>query len=203
MRFIKDCEKAIGKKVTVLRSSKYASVEECVLSFGWFRNIHNYFYPCTNRLKKEVRKIWEQKHKGENLTYIWGMDYQEKNRAERIIEGNPQADHLFPLIEKQLSKEDVHGLFERTFDFKRPVMYDLGYPNNNCVGCIRGGMGYWNKIRKDFPDVFDRRAKLERQLGNSILKECYLDELDPNRGNMNTEIFPECGIMCYLANEER
>lgn len=25
------------------------------------------------------------------------------------------------------------------------------------------------------------------------------DELDPNRGDMNTEIFTDCGIMCYLA----
>ena len=32
-------------------------------------------------------------------------------------------------------------------------MYDLGYPNNNCIGCIKGGMGYWNRIRKDFPDI--------------------------------------------------
>ena len=29
----------------------------------------------------------------------------------------------------------------------------------------------------------------------------YLDELDPNRGDMNTEIFPDCGIMCYLAQK--
>ena len=27
----------------------------------------------------------------------------------------------------------------------------------------------------------------------------YLDELDPNRGDLNTEIFPDCGIMCYLS----
>ena len=27
----------------------------------------------------------------------------------------------------------------------------------------------------------------------------YLDELDPDRGDMNTEIMPECGIMCYLS----
>lgn len=25
------------------------------------------------------------------------------------------------------------------------------------------------------------------------------DELDPDRGDMNTEIFPDCGIMCYLS----
>ena len=63
----------------------------------------------------------------------------------------------------------------------------------------QGGAGYWNRIRKDFPEVFKNRAELERKVGYSILKGTYLDELDPNKGNMNTEIFPDCGIMCYLA----
>lgn len=140
------------------------------------------------------------------MTYVWGFDLKEKNRAERTIEANPQAEHEFPLIDKNLSKEEVHGLFERTFDFARPLMYDLGYPNNNCIGCVKGGMGYWNRIRKDFPEVFESRAKLEREVSYSILKDgkgnpVYLDELEPDRGNMNTEIFPDCGIMCYLAQK--
>lgn len=66
-------------------------------------------------------------------------------------------------------------------------------------------MGYWNRIRKDFPEVFESRAKLERTVGHSMLKDkngpVYLDELNPDRGDMNTEIFPECGIMCYLAQK--
>lgn len=33
-------------------------------------------------------------------------------------------------------------------------------------------------------------------------KPVYLDDLDPNRGNMNTEVFPDCGIMCYLNLEK-
>ena len=69
----------------------------------------------------------------------------------------------------------------------------------------QGGMGYWNRIRKDFPEVFESRAKLERKVGHSMLKDkngpVYLDELDSDRGDMNTEIFPECGIMCYLAQK--
>jgi len=32
-------------------------------------------------------------------------------------------------------------------------------------------MGYWNKIRKDFPDVFTRMANVERKLDVSILKD--------------------------------
>lgn len=83
-------------------------------------------------------------------------------------------------------------------------MYDMGYPNNNCIGCIKGGMGYWNHIRKDFPEILKKRARLEREVGYSILKESdgtplYLDELAEDRGNMNLEVFPECSIMCYLA----
>jgi len=169
MRFIKDIEKAIGKNVEILRSEQYKTVEECVLSFGGFRNPYNSFAPCTNWLKKRVRKKWESEHQDYDLTYVWGFDLKEKNRAERTIEANPQAKHEFPLIDKNLSKEEVHGLFERTFDFKRPLMYDLGYPNNNCIGCVKGGMGYWNRIRKDFPEVFEARSILERKVGYSIL----------------------------------
>ena len=80
-------------------------------------------------------------------------------------------------------------------------MYKLGYNNNNCIGCVKGGMGYWNKIRVDFPLHFDRMAKLERQIGYTCLhndKEgnIYLDELDPKRGRMTKEVMPNCGLVC-------
>ncbi|WP_243099037.1 phosphoadenosine phosphosulfate reductase [Clostridium sp. AF22-10] len=161
LRFIKDCESAIGKPIQVLRSNEYTCVDDCVRAFGGFRNPGNGFAPCTNWLKKRVRKEWENRNKDYELIYVWGFDFKEKSRAERTVESNPQARHEFPLIDRNLSKEEVHGLFERTFPFKRPFMYELGYPNNNCLGCTKGGMGYWNKIRKDFPDVFKSRSELE------------------------------------------
>lgn len=202
MRFIKDCEKAIGKEIQVLKSQEYNCVEDCARAFGGFRAT-NRFAPCTNWLKKRVRKEWELEHSDYELTYVWGFDLNEKNRAERMVEANPQAAHEFPLIDRGLSKEEVHGLFYQLFSFQRPLMYRLGYPNNNCLGCIKGGMGYWNRIRRDFPEVFESRAKLERQLGYAILKDnngpVFLDELDPDRGDMDMEVFPDCGIMCYLS----
>ena len=109
----------------------------------------------------------------------------------------PQFNHYFPLIERELTKAETHGICAE-LGVKRPVMYDLGYNNNNCVGCVKGGMGYWNKIRVDFPEVFESRSRLEREVGNSILKECYLDELDPNRGRMSDEISTECDIFCMM-----
>lgn len=198
IRFIRDCEVALGKPVEILRSDEYRSVEDCIRHLGYIRMVHSGFAPCTAWLKKAVRKKWECQQTEYDITYVWGMDVEEKRRAQNIEETMIEFHHVFPLIEKNLTKQDCHALLER-LGIKRPSMYDMGYNNNNCIGCIKGGMGYWNKIRVDFPEVFESRAKLEREIGSRCLKECYLDELPPERGRMEDEISTECSVMCYLA----
>lgn len=195
MRFIKDCEKVLGKEIEILKSP-YGSVENAVKGARVLR-LQGGFAPCTNWLKKRVRKQWEDEHKDYELTYVWGMDCDEIHRAENLVDTMIEFEHCFPLIDKNLTKADAHGMCN-ALGIKRPLMYDLGYNNNNCIGCIKGGMGYWNKIRVDFPEVFKSRAKLEKDIGYSILKECFLDELDPSRGRMSEEIMEDCSIFCML-----
>lgn len=200
MRFIKDCEKLLGKPIKILKDKNYGSVENACKAGGIIRSARTGYAFCTDYLKKRVRKEqFEYYHQNDEVTYIWGMDCsaRERARAERVVEAQPNFNHRFPLIEKNLTKQDCHAMAKR-IGLKRPLMYDLGYQNNNCVGCVKGGMGYWNKIRKDFPEVFESRAKLERLLGCRIPKECYLDELDPNRGNADEEIMEDCGIFCEI-----
>ena len=198
MRFLKDCEKAIGKEIEILQSP-YKTVNDVIRQFRFINS--PYGAKCTDVLKKRVRKEWEYEHRNESLTYIWGYDIEERHRAERLLESMPQFKHRFPLIERQLTKEDCHGIL-RELGIKRPMMYELGYRNNNCIGCVKGGMGYWNKIRKDFPKVFQERAKLEREIGASCIKGIYLDELDPHRGRFEDEIMEECSIVCQIVNME-
>lgn len=200
MRFIKDCERLLGKEIKVLKSNTYKSVEDACLAGGMIRSARTGYAFCTDYLKKRVRKEqFELLHKGDEITYVWGMDFseRERKRAERVEQAQPQYKHRFPLIEQQLTKQDCHAI-SRRLGLKRPLMYDLGYQNNNCIGCVKGGMGYWNKIRKDFPEVFKARAELERRLGCRCLTECYLDELDPNRGKIEDEIMEDCGIFCEI-----
>lgn len=183
LRFIKDCEITLGKTIEILRSKKYKSVRDVCLANHLIRLPKG--AACTTYLKKRVRKEWEYEQRDCDLTYVWGFDVDERARAERLLEGMPEFEHEFPLIEKGLKKEDAHGIC-RELGIKRPIMYDLGYSNNNCIGCVKGGKGYWNKIRVDFPEVFADRAKMEREIGYSILKDesgpIFLDELDPNGG---------------------
>lgn len=200
MRFIKDCEKLLGKPINVLKSKVYNTVESACQAGGMIRNARTGYAYCTDYLKKRVRKEqFEMYHHNDEITYVWGMDCspRERARAERIEQAQPDIKHRFPLIEKNLTKQDCHAMSKR-LGLKRPLMYNLGYQTNNCIGCVKGGMGYWNKIRRDFPEVFESRAKMERKLNCRCLKECFLDELDPNRGNADEEIVEDCGIFCEI-----
>lgn len=194
LRFLEDCEKILGREIEVLMSEEYASVDDVIEKARYING--PFGAACTRLLKRNVRRQWEMENPGRH-TYVWGYDIEERKRAARLSVTMPEHDHEFPLIDHNLSKAECHAMADM-LGIKRPMMYDMGYPNNNCIGCVKGGMGYWNKIRRDFPEVFERRAKQEREIGHSCIKGVYLDELDPDRGNMDLEIFEDCTITCQL-----
>jgi hypothetical protein len=133
----------------------------------------------------------------QNITNFGGYDAQEQDRADSIVDRYPAQSHRFPLIEKGISKTEAHEILKAS-GIKRPMMYELGYNNNNCIGCLKGGMGYFNHIRKDFGDVFEKRAKLERLIGASCINGTFLDELDPSIGRHTKPIVDDCGILCEV-----
>lgn len=197
MRFVKDCEQWFGQEVEVLQSEK-RTVETAILQAGGRGYINGVAgAPCTRYLKRRVRKEWELSMPGVALTYVWGMDCTESARCDRLREAMPDQRHIFPLVDKSISKEHAHQILAAS-GIKRPAMYDLGYSNNNCVGCVKGGMGYWNKIRVDFPEVFASRASLERAVGASCINGTFLDELDPEAGRHSPPVCEDCGIFCEL-----
>ena len=109
---------------------------------------------------------------------------------------------MFPLIEEKLTKKDCMQMLVDA-GIELPMMYRLGYSNNNCIGCVKGGMGYWNKIRVDFPEIFNRTAQLEREAGHSCIKGKFLDELSPEAGRFEKIELPECGIYCEVEGMEK
>lgn len=198
IRFLHDCERLLGRKITILQSESYQSVDDVIERKRCINTI--YGAACTTELKMNVRRKWEREHPGHHI-YVWGFDMNEYKRAEQIERTMSAYEHEFPLIDNFFSKGDCHALAEQ-LGLKRPEMYNLGYQNNNCIGCVKGGMGYWNKIRQDFPDVFARRARQERKIGHSCINGIFLDELEPTRGRMSEEVLPDCGIGCYLVSRD-
>jgi hypothetical protein len=157
--------------------------------------------PCTMFLKKEVRKKYERP----NDTQVFGYTAEEEDRVNRFIDANNDVKLWSILLDKGLKKSDCLAILSRA-GIELPEMYKLGYQNNNCVGCVKGGLGYWNKIRTDFPDAFTKMANLEKQLGVKILKHkgerIFLDDLPPDAGEYPKEQSIECGIFCQMAEED-
>jgi len=196
MRFLHDCEKWFGQEVLILKNEKYKGSCHEVFKKQFFNTPHG--SPCTRELKQKVRLNFQQP----NDIIVFGYTAEEEERLNTFIDRNPEVPVRAPLVEQGITKEDVLAMIERA-DIELPVMYKLGYEHNNCVGCVKGGMGYWNKIRVDFPNEFKAYAELERERGYTILKDrngpIYLDELDPKRGRMSDEPKIQCGILCEAA----
>jgi hypothetical protein len=194
-RFLKDCEEWFGQEILILGNDYYKrSIYETFKTSAM--NIRG-AAPCTRVLKKTVRERFEQPTDRQ----VFGYTAEEQARFDRFVDANNHVNIWCPLIEKGLSKEDCLGML-RNANIELPEMYRLGYHNNNCIGCVKGGMGYWNKIKVDFPEQFDRMAKLERVKNQTIFKDRFLDELQPTDGNYPTEQKIECSIFCQMAEED-
>lgn len=191
IRFLRDCEKWFGKEITILQHDTLKSVDDCIRKYKFINSPSG--ARCTFTLKSEVRIKWEKSNPDID-TYVWGFEAgaKEEARAKRLKAKQASRKHIFPLIEAGMDKQSAIN-YVQAAGIAIPEMYKLGYTNNNCVGCVKGGMAYWNKIRVDFPEVFDRMAKLEREIGAKCLKAYYLDELPPDAGRGQKPLVTECG----------
>lgn len=194
-RFLAECQKWFGQDIVILGNDTYDRSIYKVFEKNYMRTPHG--SPCTRALKKQVRQRFE---KPDDLQ-IFGYTVEEQDRLDRFIDANNDVNIRAPLIERGLTKNDCLAMLQNA-NIELPAMYKLGYHNNNCIGCVKGGKGYWNKIRNDFPETFDRMAKLERFKSQTVFKDCYLDELPKDAGNYPQEQSIECGIFCLMAEDD-
>lgn len=195
-RFAADCEKWYDRKIIVLQSEKYKTHFDVIEKRRYVNGPAGAL--CTSELKRMVREKFQQTWDD----HTFGFDASEMSRAEDFRENNPGLLVSFPLIEAGLTKADCKALLTE-IGIELPAMYRLGYANNNCIGCVKGGAGYWNRIREDFPKVFARMAKAERTIGKTILRKkgerLYLDQLDPTAGRFAEDQPADCGVLCQMA----
>lgn len=193
-RFLADCEEWFGQKILILGNDRYnRSIYKCFETSAM--NIKG-ASPCTRKLKKDVRLKFEKP----TDIQVFGYTMEEQDRYDRFLDAN-NILAIAPLIDKGLGKVDCLAMLQNA-NIELPTMYKLGYHNNNCIGCVKGGKGYWNKIKVDFPIVFDRMAKLERVKKQTVFKDVYLDELPLEAGNYPQEQDIQCGIFCHMAEED-
>jgi hypothetical protein len=197
-RFLIDCEKWYGVKILRLSSNKYNDCWDVWEKNRYLAGING--ARCTTELKKKVRQSFQKL----SDLQVFGFTSEEASRADRFMNQNPEVNLWSPLIENNISKNDCFNILIKA-GIELPMMYRMGYKNNNCIGCVKGGAGYWNKIRKDFPEVFQRMSALERSLNARLTKykgkRVFLDELPEDAGRYELEADFQCGVLCGTENK--
>lgn len=203
-RFFADVERWLGRPIKVLASDDYTDIYDVFRRTKWL--IGPAGARCTTELKKNVRTGYQRV----DDVHIFGFTADEQKRVDLFRRNNPELLAEFPLVTAGYTKTDCHRLV-REAGIEIPAMYRLGYRNNNCIGCVKGGMGYWNKVRRDFPEHFAKMAAMERELDVAICKtegpgrkriRVFLDELPPDAGRYIEEPDIECGVLCVTPIQE-
>jgi hypothetical protein len=196
-RFIKLCESWYDINVNIYQSEKFKDQFEVMIKKKFINS--PFGAPCTLELKKKVRQQIEKEIDFDGQIFGFEFEKKEINRAIRFEEQYPASKPLYPLIDNKLTKSECLAILE-SVGIEKPDMYKLGYHNNNCIGCVKGGMGYWNKIRIDFPDIFQKMIDVEEYVGATALKK-PMKELMPTDGRHEEPIAPSCGLFCQIEFE--
>ena len=202
-RFLKDVEKWLGVEIETAVNEKFPN---CSAVEVWNKRKYmsgNAGAPCTVELKKEARIQWEDRNHHDWL--VLGFTADEKRRSDRFRQ--TERDNLIPvLIDEGLTKQDCFKIINDA-GVALPRVYRLGYPNANCIGCVKASSPtYWNHVREQNPRVFKERAEQSRDIGARLVRvkgtRIFLDELDPAAtGNSMKTMDIDCGIFCEERND--
>jgi hypothetical protein len=196
LRFMADVENWIGYKIIKATNDNYPSAD-IVDVFDRVKYMSGVGgAPCTRELKKEARYQFEKNNRID--WHVLGFTIDEWERQKRFNEYE-RGNTIPVLITELITKKDCFKIIEKV-GIKVPIIYSLGYPNANCIGCVKSSSPtYWNLVRATFPEVYDARAIQSRRIGCKLVKRkgkhIFLDELlETDRGGKIKSY--ECGIFC-------
>lgn len=197
-RFFRDVQDWLHWDIRVLRSENFRSVDDVIQRTRYISGPRG--ARCTTELKKVPREAYQR----ESDTHLFGYTLEERHRARRFERNNPTLDVEWLLIERERDKAWCFDLVTRA-GIQPPAMYALGFDHNNCLGCTKSAsVGYWNRTRRLFPEVFKTRALQSRLLGVRMVKHkgerIFLDEIPPDADSPDDEI--ECGPVCQTPTDE-
>jgi len=198
-RFAADCGQWFGRPILNLRNEEYPSCEAVWEKRKYLAGVRG--APCTIEMKKVPRWAFEKSWLPD--VQVFGFTSDESKRAKEFTANNPDVNANYPLMEWGVDKNTCYGILKGV-GLTLPAMYQLGFNNNNCIGCVKAqSPAYWARVRAYFPEIFERRAVLSRRLNVRLVKgtsgkreRFFLDELPANLGLPEVTERLDCGVLC-------
>ncbi len=145
---------------------------------------------CTYHLKTLPFQKWLKENypvkKGEireDIVILYGFDKNEKARIQRrsSILGQQGYKSDFPLAFWERTINEIEDI-----GIKRPATYEL-HRHANCIGCLKSGMQSWYLVYCLYPNLWKEAKETEEEIGYSILKDKFLEELEPKFSQMKCQ----------------
>lgn len=142
---------------------------------------------CTNRLKTRPFHKWlsenfpvEKGKINDDVVILYGFDMNEPKRIQRrsSIMANMGYKTDYPLAFWDRTIENIEDI-----GIKRPVTYEI-FKHANCIGCLKAGKQHWYVVYCLYPEIFKKAMYAENEIGYSIIKGSFLDELLPKYKEM-------------------
>jgi hypothetical protein len=197
-RFINDLEDWFGKSIVRIRSTEFANIDEVFEKRKFLGGLHG--SPCTGEMKVAPRLDFQLP----SDTHLWGYtaNSRDQKRFGLMRENYPELNQGAPLIERGITKAACHALLAKA-GIRRPRVYELGFPNGNCIGCVKSSSpGYWAAVRLNYPEVFARRVDQDQRFGRNKLElsgeRVCLDQLPPDYPPRPADQ-PSCDFLCHIA----
>ena len=200
-RFMADCEIWFDKKITILKNPKFNSTWEVWEKRRFLAGISG--APCTGELKVKPRLLFQQQ--GDIHVFGYTADSNDVSRAAGLREHWPDLIVETPLIEKGITKAACLAMLQ-TMGIKEPRTYAMGFPNANCIPCVKAtSPAYWALVRLNFPAEFARMVDISRSLNVRLTRlngeRAFIDEI-PADHPVTQPIAPECDFLCSLAEQD-
>lgn len=164
-RFMADCRRWYGQEIEVITDEEYEDIFDVWRKHGTLNNATGAI--CSTHLKRKVREKW-QKENPYFTHQVFGFEFDRSEFTRAIgltMNHGKKIKPIYPLMMFGIDKKDCLRILDKEY-IRVPEMYELGFNNNNCLetGCVQGGVGYWQKIKRELPDKFKVMADLEHEL---------------------------------------
>ena len=200
-RFLLDVERWLEHPIEIISSERYESIEDIFEERHYLAG--NIGAPCTVEMKKIPRFGYQQA----DDIHVFGYTADEVVRITRFKQSNPELYLDWILYDAGFLKQNCLDLVAAA-GIALPVMYLLGFKNNNCIGCVKASSAkYWAKIRRYFPAIWKLRCDQSRRFGAKLTRikntRIQLDELPEHvPGDEEDEEAIECGPHCGLQENK-
>lgn len=143
--------------------------------------------PCSIELKRDViDEHVKEFFSHAEYTRVFGMDWTEQSRMERLRKRLAPVPVWFPLSEPPYANKEQIMAQLRSVGIEPPRLYAMGFKHNNCGGgCVKAGQAQWAHLFKLMPERYARweaeEEGIRQYLGKdiSILKDRRNNESKP------------------------